>query len=92
MSRAFLAVVSPSGALSATRRYWGMVAHLLGEIAVLFVQPNVFKSLALQTRTQDDKKNEGDEPYKHRVERLRNATDCRRVVRHRKSCHERYPT
>ena len=55
MSGAFLAVVSPSGALGQTRRYWGMVAHLLGEIAVLFVQPNVFKCLALQTRAQDDR-------------------------------------
>jgi len=56
MSGAFLAVVSPPGALSPTRRYWGMVAHLLGEIAVLFVQPGVFERLALQTRDQDDRR------------------------------------
>jgi len=55
MGGAFLAVVSPSGALSPTRRYWGMVAHLLREIAVLFVQPNVFKRLALQTSAQEDR-------------------------------------
>ena len=44
---AFLAVVSPPGALSPTCRYWGVVAHLFGDVAVLFIQPDVLKRLAL---------------------------------------------
>jgi hypothetical protein len=59
MGGTFLAIVSPSGPLSPTSRYWRMMAHLLGEITVLSVQPNVFERLALQSRDKDDRRTKG---------------------------------
>src|SRR5712672_4571820 len=85
---AFLAEVSPSGALSPTCRYWRVVAHLLRHVTVLSIQHNVFKRLALNSRLSADGTNGRIKAYKHRVERLGDPANRRRVVRHRKCRHK----
>jgi len=73
----FLAIIPPPRAFRPTGGHRGMVAHLLREVTVLFVEPNILKRLALQNAQSLRGKEERKEKniYQHGVERLRDATD-----------------
>ena len=52
----FLAIIPPPGAFRPTGRYRGMMAHLLREVTVLLVEPDILKRLALRAQSQKEER------------------------------------
>ena len=75
--RVDLAVVVPQRRLRPTRRDRRVMANLLGDIAILLVEANVFKRFALgELSASEEDRIRARRTYKHGVEGLGNATDC----------------